>query len=93
MVKQSKQCRAAYYSLLMEENENSPRFLSSTVVRTKSHNSVELCIPIALSNNDVMSLIIKLKLLQTKFATSKISIAMQMTPSYVYQCSQKKPIS
>ena len=48
--------RAAYYSSLIEENKNSPRFLFSTLARlTKSHNSIDPCIPIALSSNDFMS--------------------------------------
>ena len=41
---------------LTEENRSNPRFLFSTVARlTKSHNSVELCIPAALSSEDFMS--------------------------------------
>ena len=48
--------RAAYYSALIEENKNCPRFLFSTLARlTKSHNSTDPCIPIALSSNDFMS--------------------------------------
>ena len=48
--------RAAYYSSLIEENKNSPRFLFSTLARlTKAHNSIDPCIPIALSSDDFMS--------------------------------------
>ena len=48
--------RAAYYSALIEEDKNSPRFFFSTLARlTKSHNSIDPCIPMALSSNDFMS--------------------------------------
>ena len=48
--------RAAYYSSLIEENKNNPRFLFSTLGRlTKSHNSTDPCIPMALSSNDFIN--------------------------------------
>ncbi|XP_055361200.1 uncharacterized protein LOC129603535 [Betta splendens] len=48
--------RKTYYSSLIEENKNNPRFLFSTVARlTKSHSCVESTIPLNLSSNDFMN--------------------------------------
>jgi len=48
--------RTAYYSSLIGENKNNPRFLFSTVARlTKSLSSVKPCIPLTLSRDDFMS--------------------------------------
>jgi len=50
-----RKARTAYYSSLIEENKNYPRFLFSTVARlTKSPSSVEPCIPLTLSNDYFM---------------------------------------
>ena len=47
--------RTAYYSSLIEENKNNPKFLFSTVARlTKNKSSVESCIPLTLSSDDFM---------------------------------------
>ena len=46
----------AHHSSLIEGNKNNPLFLFSTVARlTKSQNSVEPCIPEAVSSEDFMS--------------------------------------
>uniref|UniRef100_A0A8D0CS33 Reverse transcriptase domain-containing protein n=3 Tax=Sander lucioperca TaxID=283035 RepID=A0A8D0CS33_SANLU len=51
-----RKARSDYYSSLIEENKNNPRFLFSTVARlTDSHSSIEPSIPIALSSDDFMS--------------------------------------
>ena len=47
--------RPAYFSSVIEENKNNPRFLFSTVARlTKSPSSGEPCIPLTFSNGDFM---------------------------------------
>uniref|UniRef100_A0A8C9Z9B5 Reverse transcriptase domain-containing protein n=1 Tax=Sander lucioperca TaxID=283035 RepID=A0A8C9Z9B5_SANLU len=54
--KTPRKARSDYYSSLIEENKNNPRFLFSTVARlTDSHSSIEPSIPIALSSDDFMS--------------------------------------
>lgn len=51
-----RRARAAYYSSLIEENKNNPRYLFSTVARlTQSHSSIDPVIPLALSCEDFMS--------------------------------------
>ena len=51
-----RKARSDYYSSLIEENKNNPRFLFSTVARlTDSHSSTEPSIPLALSSDDFMS--------------------------------------
>ncbi|MDF4419801.1 hypothetical protein P3392_23640, partial [Vibrio parahaemolyticus] len=64
--------RANYYSVLIEENKNTPRFLFSTVARlTEGQNSIEPCIPLALSSNDFMSFFNdKILTIEAKFMTS-----------------------
>lgn len=48
--------RTSYYSSLIEENKNNPRYLFSTVARlTQSQSSIEPVIPLALSCDDFMS--------------------------------------
>lgn len=51
-----RKARAAYFSALIEKNQNNPRFLFSAVARlTESHSSTEPCIPTGLSSSDFMS--------------------------------------
>uniref|UniRef100_A0A8C5GPT6 Reverse transcriptase domain-containing protein n=1 Tax=Gouania willdenowi TaxID=441366 RepID=A0A8C5GPT6_GOUWI len=48
--------RSTYYSSLIEENKNNPRYLFSTVARlTQSQSSIEPMIPLALSCEDFMT--------------------------------------
>ena len=47
--------RAAHYSSVIEENKNNQRFLFNALARlTKSHDSIDPCIPMNLSSNDFM---------------------------------------
>ena len=50
-----RKARSSYYSSLIEENMNNPRFLFNTVAKlTDSHSSVEPCIPSTLSADDFL---------------------------------------
>lgn len=61
--------RTAYYSSLIEENQNNPRFLFSTVARlTKNHNCIEPTIPNNLCSDNFM------KFFQNKIATLREEI-------------------
>ena len=76
--------RATYYSSLIEENKNNPRFLFSTLARlTQSHESTDPCIPMDLSSDDFMSFFID------KIATIRSKI-INLTPSNV---TAQKPTS
>ncbi|CAJ1053038.1 RNA-directed DNA polymerase from mobile element jockey [Xyrichtys novacula] len=51
-----RRARTTYYSSLIEENKNNPRYLFSTVARlTDCPSTTEPCIPLALSSNDFLS--------------------------------------
>lgn len=47
--------RAAYYSILVEDNRNNPRFLSRSVARlTPESELLQPCVPVSLSSIDFM---------------------------------------
>ncbi|CAJ1086723.1 RNA-directed DNA polymerase from mobile element jockey [Xyrichtys novacula] len=51
-----RRARTTYYSSLIEENKNNPRYLFSTVARlTDCQSTAEPCIPLALSSDDFLS--------------------------------------
>ena len=60
--------KTEYYSSLINDNKNNPKFLFNTISRlTKSRNEVTHSIPITLDSNDFMIfLMIKLNLLEVK---------------------------
>uniref|UniRef100_A0A8C6MJ04 Reverse transcriptase domain-containing protein n=1 Tax=Nothobranchius furzeri TaxID=105023 RepID=A0A8C6MJ04_NOTFU len=51
-----RQTRTAYFSALIEENKNNPKFLFSTVAKLTQNHSSEPFIPLALSSNDFMGI-------------------------------------
>uniref|UniRef100_A0A669C0Q9 Reverse transcriptase domain-containing protein n=1 Tax=Oreochromis niloticus TaxID=8128 RepID=A0A669C0Q9_ORENI len=50
-----RKARTSYYSSLIEENKNNPRFLFSTVARLTKVRSTEPTIPLTLTSNDFMN--------------------------------------
>ena len=50
------EAKSAYYSSLIDNNKNNPKFLFNTISRlTKNHNTIDHSVPISFSGNDFMT--------------------------------------
>ena len=94
--KELRNARSAYYSSLIENNKNNPRFLFNTVARlTKNHSAVEPCIPLTLSSNKFLTfftekiLNIRAKIGSNTFQTT---VPLESPPSFSPQLDSFSPI-